>query len=339
MAIGIQQNDVWAAADALLRGGEQPTIERVRLHLGRGSPNTVGPHLKAWFKELGGRIEGRQSLREAPDAVTAAAQQLWGLALDQARQQATAEIEADRAALELERMTLAHERQLAVDTQTRLRQRESDLQLALAMARAQAEEAQSRATDLQGQVGQMQAQLERLQKERDQALGVAQTAQLQGQQALVAAEAAHRAALAQAEQRHASHEKRWLLDLDAQRQAAKKALDEVELLRRTGAQREKTHQETLDELRDSAGKREKDLNDSLRAVERDLNESRAALAGEKAQTELTMRAAQEARERLIEHQRDSEALARGLREQLAVKDAQIASLLAARPTGSETKEE
>jgi hypothetical protein len=65
MAIGVQQEDVWAAADALLRAGEQPTIERVRQHLGRGSPNTVGPHLKI---VIGGaeRREGRPCFRFKP---------------------------------------------------------------------------------------------------------------------------------------------------------------------------------------------------------------------------------------------------------------------------------
>ncbi|MFU2071261.1 DNA-binding protein, partial [Bordetella hinzii] len=89
MAIGVQQEDVWAAADALLRAGEQPTIQRVRQHLGRGSPNTVGPHLKAWLRELGGRLDGAGP----PDAVMDAAQRLWREAQAQARAEA-----ADQAA-------------------------------------------------------------------------------------------------------------------------------------------------------------------------------------------------------------------------------------------------
>lgn len=43
---GVQMDDVWAAADAVLNQGERPTIERVRQQLGRGSPNTVGPMLR-----------------------------------------------------------------------------------------------------------------------------------------------------------------------------------------------------------------------------------------------------------------------------------------------------
>jgi len=50
---GVQQDDVWAAADALIAEGLRPTIERVRQKLGRGSPNTVSPMLEAWFATLG----------------------------------------------------------------------------------------------------------------------------------------------------------------------------------------------------------------------------------------------------------------------------------------------
>ena len=40
---GVQQEDVWVAADALIEEGLRPTIERVRQKMGRGSPNTVSP--------------------------------------------------------------------------------------------------------------------------------------------------------------------------------------------------------------------------------------------------------------------------------------------------------
>ena len=43
---GIQEADVFTAADALLAEGKRPTIERVRLKIGRGSPNTVSPMLE-----------------------------------------------------------------------------------------------------------------------------------------------------------------------------------------------------------------------------------------------------------------------------------------------------
>ena len=41
MPRGITQDQVNAAADALLGAGENPTVEKVRAALGTGSPNTV----------------------------------------------------------------------------------------------------------------------------------------------------------------------------------------------------------------------------------------------------------------------------------------------------------
>ena len=80
MPRGITENDVWTACDALLVSGSRPTIERVRHHLGRGSPNTVGPHLDTWFKGLGARIQDPANFATpngVPDPVHAAASQLW----------------------------------------------------------------------------------------------------------------------------------------------------------------------------------------------------------------------------------------------------------------------
>jgi chromosome segregation ATPase len=85
---GVQRQDVWEAADAVLLQGGKPTIERVRQHLGSGSPNTVGPHLEQWFKHLGKRIQDPvafAALRGVPDPVLQVAQRLWETALDQTR--------------------------------------------------------------------------------------------------------------------------------------------------------------------------------------------------------------------------------------------------------------
>ena len=55
---GIQEAQVWEAADVLLHEGLRPTIERVRQKIGSGSPNTVSPMLERWFATLGKRLEG-----------------------------------------------------------------------------------------------------------------------------------------------------------------------------------------------------------------------------------------------------------------------------------------
>lgn len=41
MPRGITQEQVNQAADAILRAGENPTVEKVRAGLGTGSPNTI----------------------------------------------------------------------------------------------------------------------------------------------------------------------------------------------------------------------------------------------------------------------------------------------------------
>jgi len=70
MTRGIQESDVWEAADALLVAGERPKIERVRQKIGLDSPNTVSPILDTWFKHLGIRLAGSCSDaagREVPE--------------------------------------------------------------------------------------------------------------------------------------------------------------------------------------------------------------------------------------------------------------------------------
>jgi hypothetical protein len=66
---GIQEADVLTAADARLAEGKRPTIERVRLKIGRGSPNTVSPMLEKWFA-LAGRAAG-----EHPGGIRSAGRQ------------------------------------------------------------------------------------------------------------------------------------------------------------------------------------------------------------------------------------------------------------------------
>ena len=45
---GITYDEVIAAIDAILAAGEEPTIQRIREHLGTGSPNTIHRHLVTW---------------------------------------------------------------------------------------------------------------------------------------------------------------------------------------------------------------------------------------------------------------------------------------------------
>lgn len=162
MAKGVTEYDVHGAADAILAGGERPTVERIRAHLGTGSPNTVTRWLKTWWRAAGARLAAQQtrlSLPEAPTEVVAVASQLWELALQRAGADAQARLADERAAL-----ATAHDA---------LAQRESAAQMHLQTAfeeTAQAREAlhtvETRLADLQRLLDQQSAQLQDLQRER-----------------------------------------------------------------------------------------------------------------------------------------------------------------------------
>lgn len=109
MAKGITETDVHGAADALVAAGERPTVERIRAHLGTGSPNTVIRWLDTWWQALGGRLandRGRSALPDAPSVIAALAAELWEQALLAARTEAEARLEGDRSALAAERANM-----------------------------------------------------------------------------------------------------------------------------------------------------------------------------------------------------------------------------------------
>jgi hypothetical protein len=104
---GIIAADVDRAADALLREGQRPTIEKVRAKIGRGSPNTVNPLLDAWWGRLAGRLDaGPAALHRLPEPVLHAAEGLWLQALEDARKRAAAERGSRKASLARDRQDL-----------------------------------------------------------------------------------------------------------------------------------------------------------------------------------------------------------------------------------------
>ena len=104
---GITASDVDRAADALLRDGERPTIEKVRAKIGRGSPNTINPLLDAWWSRLAGRLDaGPAALHRLPEPVLHAAEALWLTAVEEARRRAQLESGSSRKTLARERQDL-----------------------------------------------------------------------------------------------------------------------------------------------------------------------------------------------------------------------------------------
>ena len=99
---GIQQDDVWSAADSLIADGLRPTIERVRQKIGRGSPNTVSPMLEAWFATLGTRLginKNSDELSGIPKILQQALRDSWEIALSNSREISAQETVQARAIL------------------------------------------------------------------------------------------------------------------------------------------------------------------------------------------------------------------------------------------------
>ena len=172
MARGITETDVHTAADELVTRGERPTVERIRAHLGTGSPNTVTRWLDTWWQGLGTRLHGhaaRLSIPEAPEAVLELAGQWWALALASARSQADLALADDRARLDADRVNLE---QLSAALEAR--SRSIDEQLGVARHAEQLALAQT--GELQRLVSQLEGQLAETGLQRDTALSQADQA-------------------------------------------------------------------------------------------------------------------------------------------------------------------
>jgi len=114
MARGITEQDVHSAADALVCAGERPTVERIRAHLGTGSPNTVIRWLDTWWAALGTRLRGRGiqiDLPQAPGAVAELAGKFWASALEHARGLAEDALTQEKTALQADRVRLNEARE------------------------------------------------------------------------------------------------------------------------------------------------------------------------------------------------------------------------------------
>lgn len=222
---GIQQADVWAAADALIAAGDRPTIERVRQKIGSGSPNTVSPMLDAWYRTLPGRLgvaapaEGAAGHRLPPELV-AAARGLWDIACRDASELARQANDAQRTALD-------HREQALTAAEAEFRRREE----AFASTKASLEEAVLRGnetvTGLQRQLDaaqQRQAAQEIQLEQSREALAASQARQERLRTEHADALARKESALHDMQQRHDASERRALLEVDRAREEARQAV-------------------------------------------------------------------------------------------------------------------
>jgi len=159
MARGITQDQVSAAADALVTAGERPTIEKIRAQLGTGSPNTVTRMLDTWRGALATRLSQVLALPDVPADVGQAFTEVWRLAMTQAGSLAQAALSQEQNALLAAQSSLTQERKL--------------WEIALAEAQAQAqnadqarEVAETRLADIQRLVEQQAGQLGELMQQR-----------------------------------------------------------------------------------------------------------------------------------------------------------------------------
>lgn len=100
MPRGISQEQVDQAADAIVASGERPTVEKVRAHLGTGSPNTVTRMLDTWRQGLAERLREANQLPGLPDDVGRAMSGLWALAAQHAREHVQSALQSEHEALE-----------------------------------------------------------------------------------------------------------------------------------------------------------------------------------------------------------------------------------------------
>jgi len=160
MPKGITQEQVSAAADALVAASERPTVEKVRAQLGTGSPNTVTRMLEAWRGALAIRMGQMLVLPEVPGKAGQAFAEVWRLAVTHAAAIAQA--------------SLAQEQNALLAAQTSLTQERKIWEIAIAEAQELAQSAvqardvaETRLTDVQRLVEQQAGQLAELVQQRD----------------------------------------------------------------------------------------------------------------------------------------------------------------------------
>lgn len=183
--MAITQEQVFAAADALVAAGQKPTLEGIRSRTG-GSYTTISPALNAWKAR---QTAAALPLREAApqgiaDRLTELGTEIWGMALDLVNTRLAAEREAlekTRAEMEIslaEAIDLADQLTAQVeegqsrlarvtDSEAEARRASEELRQALASAQEEARTAAVRAEERQQQIEGLQERVRDLQKERD----------------------------------------------------------------------------------------------------------------------------------------------------------------------------
>lgn len=215
----ISAPDVFQAADHLLLEGHRPTIDRVRMRLGRGSPNTIQEHLDVWWAHLGSRLRdvpGRE-FPELPERVARALQGLWNEALDSAQESLGEIVSTREQSIAMRESALEAREQELIEKEQAATARAAALHDNLNLARDQLLAANQRAERLERSLEGRDIECKRLQARID----VLETDSTDLRSKLDAAATAHYVERTTLEERHAATEARWLNEVDRARQSIK----------------------------------------------------------------------------------------------------------------------
>ena len=165
---GVTYHDIAKAAEAIKTQGQEPTVDRVREHLGTGSKSTIAPLLKRWRSDNGeaADVSGLPNdLVEVVKSLHERVQQMADHRIEQARQEFETLKEELRKELTHADNTMAQltARQRDLENQTeRLSKEKSeqsrsleDARVSLAKAESQRDEAAARIVELKESVAEL----------------------------------------------------------------------------------------------------------------------------------------------------------------------------------------
>lgn len=254
MAVGVPETAVFAAADRVLARGERPTVERVRLELGRGSPARIGQLLEHWWEVLAQRLAGEARLPDLPPAVAEAFKAVWVSATDHGTQLAQASVASRVDELTQDQARLANER--------------SEWQQAVEAAHAAQANAETSRQTAEARVGDLQRLLEQQAAQHAELLAQRDALSTRAQQ-LEAALAASQAALTEQRQ-HAGQERQALqhhvrateehahAEIDRARQETKTLQGQLAASQRALSARDQQHRQDLDAAQAAVSRAERE---------------------------------------------------------------------------------
>ena len=243
----ISQAEIFRAADELLIEGHRPSIDRVRMRLGRGSPNTIQQHMEIWWSKLGARLRDLPdgTFPQVPERVGHALQLLWNEALEGAHETLHGAIlEREQAITQQEQVLEVRARQLA-EREQGVNTRAAAIEESLALFRQQLSAANQRAENLETALRTRDTECAHL-RERMTAIE-ASAVIVRGK--LDAMTATHQVERTKLEERYSAAEARWLTEVDRARQLAKESDKEHERQTRELRERASSVQKDRDQIR------------------------------------------------------------------------------------------